>query len=159
MWGGYALIIISACLCGVNCKYNGKNNLKDGVEKLLKEGKVIPVCPEQLGGMETPREPHEIVNSTALEILRGKGKVLSETYKDSTDKFVKGAYETLKIAKALGVKEAILKSNSPSCGFGSIYDGNFSGKKIRGNGITAELLQKENIKIYNEEQIEKILGK
>lgn len=159
MWGGYALIIISACLCGVNCKYNGKNNLKDGVEKLLKEGKVIPVCPEQLGGMETPREPHEIVNSTALEILRGKGKVLSETYKDSTDKFVKGAYETLKIAKALGVKEAILKSNSPSCGFGIIYDGNFSGKKIRGNGITAELLQKENIKIYNEEQIEKILGK
>ncbi|RXI49004.1 DUF523 domain-containing protein [Clostridium tetani] len=151
------LIIISACLCGVNCKYNGKNNLKEGVEKLLKEGKLIPVCPEQLGGMETPREPHEIVDSTALEVLRGKGKVLSITYKDSTDKFIKGAYETLRMAKDLGVTEAILKSNSPSCGFGTIYDGNFSGNKIKGNGVTAELLKRENIKIYNEEYIERLL--
>lgn len=150
--------IISACLCGVNCKYNGKNNLKQGVEKLLKQGILIPVCPEQLGGMETPREPHEIVNSTASEVLDGKGKVLSKTYKDSTDKFIKGAYETLKIAKSLGVKEAILKSNSPSCGFGTIYNGNFSGEKIRGNGVTAELLKRENIKIYNEEYIEKLLN-
>ncbi|BDR68016.1 hypothetical protein K144313037_20410 [Clostridium tetani] len=151
------MIIISACLCGVNCKYNGKNNLKEGVEKLLKEGKLIPVCPEQLGGMETPREPHEIVDSTALEVLRGKGKVLSITYKDSTDKFIKGAYETLRMAKDLGVTEAILKSNSPSCGFGTIYDGNFSGNKIKGNGVTAELLKRENIKIYNEEYIERLL--
>ncbi|QBD85610.1 DUF523 domain-containing protein [Clostridium tetani] len=154
-----SLIIISACLCGVNCKYNGKNNLKKGVEKLLKEGNLIPVCPEQLGGMETPREPHEIVDSTALEVLRGKGKVLSKTYKDSTDKFIKGAYETLRIAKDLGATEAILKSNSPSCGFGTVYDGSFSGNKIKGNGITAELLKRENIKIYNEEYIEKILDK
>lgn len=153
------MIIISACLCGVNCKYNGKNNLKDGVEKLLKEGMLIPVCPEQLGGMETPREPHEIVESTALEVLRGNGKVLSITGKDSTDKFIKGAYETLRIAKDLGVTEAILKSNSPSCGFGTVYDGNFSGKKIKGNGITSELLKRENIKIYNEKYIEKLLEK
>lgn len=153
------MIIISACLCGVNCKYNGKNNLKKGVEKLLKKGILIPVCPEQLGGMKTPRDPHEIVNCTALEILQGQGKILSIKGKDSTDKFVKGAYETLKIAKDLGATEAILKSNSPSCGFGTIYDGSFSGKKIKGNGITAELLKRENIKIYNEEYIEKLLEK
>jgi|SRR3712207_2002902 len=145
------MILISACLCGVNCKYNGKNNLNEKFLNLLKEGRAILVCPEQLGGLETPRKPHEIINGDGKQVLDGTGKLVSVDGDDSTDKFLKGAYETLNIAKKYNVKKAILKSKSPSCGLGKIYDGTFSGNKIQGNGVTAELLLREGIKVYTEE--------
>lgn len=146
------MILVSACLCGVNCKYNGGNNLNSKVLQLLKEGKALPVCPEQLGGQATPRAPHEIVNGTGADVLDGKCRVLGPDGDDDvTEEFLKGARETLKIAEECGVKTAILKSRSPSCGHGFIYDGTFSGTKIPGNGVAAELLEKNGIKIYTED--------
>lgn len=137
------MIIISACLAGVNCKYNGGNNLDLRIKKLLTDKKAILVCPEQLGGLPTPRVPCEIVDSVYKKVINKNGV-------DVTEQFIKGANETLKIANSVNAKYAILKSKSPSCGIGEIYDGTFSGKLISGNGITADLLIKNNIKVFNE---------
>ncbi|WML35811.1 DUF523 domain-containing protein [Clostridium sp. OS1-26] len=145
------MIIVSACLCGINTKYNGGNNLDERVLKLLREGKAIPVCPEQLGGQSTPRAAHEIFKGTGADILDGKARILGPEGDDATEEFIRGAYETLKIAKECDAKVAILKARSPSCGFGKIYDGTFTGSKIDGNGVTAELLKRNGIKVYTEE--------
>ncbi|NMM61113.1 DUF523 domain-containing protein [Clostridium sp. P21] len=147
------MILVSACLCGVNCKYNGGNNLNTKVLELLKQGKAIPVCPEQLGGQSTPRPAHEINNSTGAEVLDGKARIVGPEGDDATAEFLKGAYETLKIAKECEAKVAILKARSPSCGYGKIYDGTFTGNKIDGNGVTAELLSRNGITIYTEEDV------
>lgn len=138
------MILVSACLLGINCKYNGGNNENKELIKCLKKEKIIPVCPEQLGGLGTPREPCEIIEKT--DILR----VVDKKGKDQTLKFLKGAEETLKIAQLCEIKEAVLKSNSPSCCSFKIYDGSFSGKLIDGVGITAYLLKTNDIKVYNE---------
>ena len=150
------MIVVSACLCGINCKYDGGNNLDERVLKLLKEGKAIPVCPEQLGGQETPRAPHEIVNGNGRDVLDGKAKILGPEGDDSTSEFLKGAYETLKIAKAVSANIAILKARSPSCGTSQIYDGTFSGTKRPGNGVTAELLLESGIKVFTEENLDNL---
>ncbi len=138
------MILVSACLLGINCKYSGGNNKIDELENLLENEILIPVCPEQLGGLETPRNPSEII------LIDGNKHVVDKNGNDVTLQFIKGGEETLKIAKLLNIKTAILKSNSPSCGCGSIYDGTFAGKIIEGNGITAAILKSNNIKIYNE---------
>ena len=146
------MYLISACLCGVNCKYNGKNNLNNRCLELLREEKAILVCPEQLGGLSTPREPAELIGNTR-EVLEGiDGKIISISWKDVTEEFLKGAKETLKIAKAIGAKKAILKEGSPSCGCNFIYDGSFSGNKIRGKGLTAYMLEREGIKVISEKE-------
>lgn len=152
------MILISACLCGINTKYDGGNNLNEKALKLLKEGKAMLVCPEQLGGQSTPRAPHEIQNSTGAEVLDGEGKILGPEGDDATEEFLKGAYETLKIAKEIDAKVAILKARSPSCGLGKIYDGSFTGEKKDGNGVTAELLLRNRIEIYTEENIDEYLS-
>ncbi|MBK5242708.1 DUF523 domain-containing protein [Clostridium sp.] len=150
------MYIVSACLCGINCKYDGGNNLDARVLKLLKEGKAIPVCPEQLGGQETPRAPHEIVNGNGRNVLDGKAKILGPGGDDVTSEFLKGAYETLKIAEAVSANIAILKARSPSCGTAQIYDGTFSGAKRPGNGVTAELLLESGIKVFTEENLDEL---
>lgn len=147
------MIVISACLCGVNCKYNGGNNFNDKVSKLLKEGKGILVCPEQMGGLTTPRTPCEIVGGHGEDVLNGKAKVISKDGVDCTREFLKGAYEALKIAKDVNATKAIFKAKSPSCGCGKIYDGNFSGNKIDGNGVTAALFLKNGIEVVTEEEL------
>ncbi|MBU3144954.1 DUF523 domain-containing protein [Clostridium sp. CF012] len=151
------MIIVSACLCGINCKYDGGNNLDVRVLKLLQEGKAIPICPEQLGGQETPRAPHEIINGNGADVLIGKARILGPNEGDDvTSKFIKGAYETLKIAQAASASIAILKARSPSCGASQIYDGTFSGSKRPGNGVTAELLLSKGISVYTEENLDGI---
>lgn len=140
------MIIISACLAGVNCKYNGGNNLSKDIIEIMKEGKGVLVCPEQLGGLTTPRVPCEIVDNIDV-------KVINKFNEDKTLEFIKGAEETLRIAKTVNAKIAILKSKSPSCGCGLIYDGTFSGNITEGNGITTEYLIKNGIKVYNENNI------
>jgi len=135
--------LVSACLLGVNCKYDGGNNRNKKVISLLKDEILIPVCPEQLGGLPTPRVPSEIKGD----------RVYSIEGKDLTENFIKGAKETLRIAKLYGVKEAIFKDGSPSCGVNYIYDGTFKGKKIKGKGITVRLLEKEGIKVISEKDI------
>ena len=147
------MYVISACLCGVNCKYSGKNNLNERCLKLFREGKAVLVCPEQLGGLPTPRNPVEL-NGTASEVLEGNGKALNNKGEDVTKQFINGAYETLKIAKEIGATKAILKEGSPSCGANFVYDGTFTGNKIKGNGITALLLENEGITVFSDEDLE-----
>ena len=146
------MYLISACLCGVNCKYNGLNNYNEICEKLLASGKAILVCPEQLGGLPTPRIPSEIIGNS-LDILDGKGEVVNKEGSDVTAQFIKGAKETLNIAKKLNIKTAILKDGSPSCGVNYIYDGNFSGTKIKGMGVTAQLLKESLIDVISEDEL------
>jgi uncharacterized protein YbbK (DUF523 family) len=148
------VIIVSACLCGINTRYDGKNNLNEKVAGLLKEGKVVLVCPEQLGGLSTPRPVHEIKGGAGAEVLDGFAKVISINGEDRTLNFIKGAEETLKIAKQVGAEAAILKAKSPSCGCGKVYDGSFSKTKIAGNGVTAEMLIRHGIRVYTEDDIE-----
>ena len=133
--------LCSACLLGVNCKYNGKNNLNKKVVELSKREVLIPVCPEQLGGLSTPREPMELRNR----------KAVTASGKNVTRQLRQGAFETLKIAKLFHIKTAILKQRSPSCGFGQLKM--LSGKVVKGNGITAGLLANNGIKIVSEEEI------
>lgn len=147
------MILVSACLCGINTKYNGKNSFSPGVLKFIREGRVIPVCPEQLGGLSTPREPCEICGGTGKDVLNKKASVVTSTGKEFTYNFLKGAYETLHIAEQFNIKKAVLKSKSPSCGYEKIYDGSFKKNIITGNGVTAELLIRNKIKIYTEEHI------
>jgi len=137
---------------GVNCRYNGIPKPCQKLIDLLKEGEVIPLCPEQLGGSPTPREPSE-TSGTGLEVLSGRAKVITKTGKDVTQNFINGAEEVLKLAKLFNVKEAILKHKSPSCGCGKIYDGTFSNKLIDGDGVTAALLKKNGIKVITEEDL------
>lgn len=145
------MYIISACLVGINCKYNGGNNLYKELVKLVKEGKAIPVCPEQLGGLSTPRHASEIVIDK-----KGEKRVINRKGEDVTDKFLKGGYETLKIAETVRAEGAILKARSPSCGYGHVYDGTFSGRLKEGNGITTDILINNGIKVYTEEEYIKL---
>jgi len=135
------MILVSACLAGMKCRYDGKANSEEKILSLVKQGLALPVCPEQLGGLPTPRPASEIIND----------KVLTIDGNDVTENFRKGAEEVLRIAKLINCKEAILKQRSPSCGFGKIYDGTHSKKMIKGNGVTADILHKNGIKILTEE--------
>lgn len=154
------MILVSACLCGINCRYDGDTNADEKVIKLWKEGKAIMVCPEQLGGLTTPRPPKEIIDGSGKDVLDGNGKVVGkEDGDDATYQFLRGAEEALRIAKELNIKTAILKAKSPSCGKGIIYDGTFSGVKKEGNGVTAELLIRNGIAVYTENEIEDFLAK
>ncbi|MDV4150647.1 DUF523 domain-containing protein [Clostridium sp. AL.422] len=143
------MYLISSCLCGVNCKYSGSNNLNERCLKLLKEGKAILVCPEQLGGLSTPRTPAEI-KGTAKGVINKNDKVITKDNIDVTEAFLKGAIETLHIAKLSNVKTAILKEGSPSCGVNYIYDGSFTGTKVCGKGITATILNENGIDVISE---------
>lgn len=134
------MMIISACLVGAPCRYDGASKPVEKFVELLNAGEVLPVCPEQLGGLKTPRTPAEIVGD----------RVINKKSEDVTVNFTYGAESVLKICKALDVKIAILKSNSPSCGCGKIYDGSFTGKLTEGNGFTTNLLLKNGIKVYTE---------
>lgn len=150
------MIIVSACLLGENCKYSGGNNKSENVIKYLEDKEYILVCPEQLGGLSTPRNPSEIItygNKDGNDVLSGCTKVLSNKGIDVTKNFIQGAEETLKIAKEHNAKTAILKAGSPSCGYKKIYDGTFLGNKIRGMGVTAAILNKENIALLDEDDI------
>ena len=142
------MYIVSACLAGVKCRYDGKNNTNEKVLKLVEEGKAMLVCPEVLGGLDTPRKPCEIRKDE-----KGIVRVINTEDEDCTDAFSLGAQRTLEIAKIVGAKTAILKAKSPSCGCGKIYDGNFNRTLISGNGLTAKLLKENNIQVYTEEDI------
>jgi uncharacterized protein YbbK (DUF523 family) len=141
-------ILVSACLLGINCKYDGTSNKNEKILKLAKDFILIPICPEILGGLPTPREPAE---------QKGK-RVITKSGEDVTKYFEKGAKEVLKIAKILKIKKAILKQKSPSCGCGKIYDGTFSGKLIKGDGVTTKLLKKNGIEVFSEEDIDSIFA-
>lgn len=141
-------ILVSACLLGCKCRYDGNLQKPNDIHKLIENNYIVPFCPEQAGGLETPRIPCEIVNN----------RVLNKDGKDKTKEFFLGANEALNICKLFNIEYAILKAKSPSCGYGKIYDGSFGGKLINGNGITAELLNKNGIKILNEDNYKEFLN-
>ncbi|ASJ20423.1 hypothetical protein BHAMNSH16_01595 [Brachyspira hampsonii] len=139
-------VLVSACLLGLKCRYDGKDNKSDELLKVISMGyNLIPVCPEQLGGLSTPRKHAEII----------KGRVMNIDYEDVTENFIKGANEVLKLSKLYKTELAVLKERSPSCGFGEIYNGKFNNVLIKGNGICADLLFNNKIKIIGESLIKK----
>lgn len=138
-------ILVSACLLGKNCKYNGGNNLNQRVLDFIEGHEVIGVCPEQLGGLSTPRLPAEIVD----------GVVMNKEGISVDAEFRKGAQAALAVALENKVDLAILQSRSPSCGVKEIYDGSFSGKKIKGQGVFANLLAAHGIKALDAEDVAK----
>ncbi len=136
--------IVSACLCGEKTRYDGKISISEKVKNLVDEGKAIMVCPEVDGGLNVPRLPCEIKG----------GRVLNVESEDMTDYFVDGAIKTLETAQKYGIKKAILKEKSPSCGSRFIYDGTFSKTLIPGEGITARLLRLNDIEVISDEEFE-----
>ena len=138
-------VLISACLAGINCKFNGENNLLDSgvLDEISKKYHLLFVCPEVFGGLGTPREPAEMK----------EGLVVTKTAKNVSENFKFGAEICLKIAKLNGCKKAILKARSPSCGSGQIYDGSFSKKLIFGDGVAAKLLKENGILVFSEDEI------
>ncbi len=147
------MILISACLAGLNVRYNGTNCLDDSVQKLVLEKKAVTVCPELMGGFSTPREPAEIVGGNGEDVLDGKATVIERSGRDVTELYLKGAYATLQKALEVGATQVVLKENSPSCGSTAIYNGEFNGTKIVGEGVTTALLRKNNIVVLSEENI------
>jgi len=148
------MILVSACLLGVNCKYDGSNNLNKNVLRFLSDkGGFIAVCPELLGGLSIPRGPYEITGGTGKEVNVRRASVRSDKGGDVTEEFLRGAAEALMIAEQNGVRLAILKARSPSCGVGRIYDGTFSGIQIEGDGVTAALFRKKGIKLVSDENL------
>lgn len=135
------MIIVSACLAGVECRYNGSSYAFPEIVEMVSQGKAIPICPEILAGLPTPRPPVE----------QYKGKIISLNGEDWTDQYVSGARIGLEIAVASRCQKAILKSKSPTCGLGQIYDGTFSGKLVSGDGIFSKLLKENGIEVCTEE--------
>ena len=140
-------VIVSACLLGENCKYSGGNNYNPDVARLTDKFELIPVCPEVFGGLDTPRPPSEIVGD----------RVISKTGDDVTCQYHDGAEKTLYIARENNCPVALLKERSPSCGCSKIYDGTFSGTLVDGNGITAQLLLDNDIAVFGESNINKLI--
>jgi uncharacterized protein YbbK (DUF523 family) len=147
------MILVSSCLAGLEVRYNGTHCLNSKISKLVEEKKAVTICPELLGGFTTPREPAEIVGGEGEDVLDGKAKVVGESGQDVTDLYIKGAYATLEIAIKVKATTVILKENSPSCGSSMIYNGEFKGKKIAGNGVTTALLKRNRFKVISEEEL------
>ncbi len=135
--------LVSACLLGIDCNYAGKSNLNPKVKKLFDENQCVLICPESMGGLKSPRHPCEIIN----------GKAINSIGEDKTKEFEDGAKRVLEIATKLGIKKAVLKANSPSCGVHHIYDGTFSHVVIDGKGITAKLLADNGIELKDENDL------
>ena len=141
-------ILISACLLGISCRYDGASQENREAAALASRFELVPFCPEIYGGLPTPRSPSE----------RVKDRVVSREGKDVTEAFSRGARECLRLCRLLGIRTAILKEKSPSCGSESIYDGSFSGTLTAGDGVTAALLRKEGIAVYSEKEIPVLLA-
>jgi len=141
--------MVSACLAGIDCTYTGKNKLKPSIKKMVDDGIAIPVCPEAMGGMGIPRENSEIVGGDGSDVLKGRARVITISGRDVTKTYIRGARAALSIARIYGIKKAVLKSKSPACGAGRIYDGSFTKKLKKGSGVTASLLCQKGIKVYS----------
>ncbi|MBE5791336.1 MAG: DUF523 domain-containing protein [Clostridiales bacterium] len=141
-------VIVSTCLFGIPCRYDGKSVVDETlIQKISAVCHPIPFCPEVYGGLTTPRDPAERIGD----------KVISNRGKDVTREYMRGAKECLRLAKMMGCQYALLKSRSPSCGKGTIYDGTFSGKVTEGDGVTAEILMKNGIKVFDSDHVEELL--
>ena len=141
------MILVSACLLGCACRYDGQSKPHPLAMELARQGRAVPVCPEQLGGLTTPRLPSE----------RQGERVVMQDGRDVTKEYRRGAAEALRLAGLYGCTAAVLKERSPSCGCGRVYDGTFTGTLTEGDGVTAEVLKARGIQVYGESEIEKVL--
>ncbi len=140
-------ILVSACLLGVGCRYDGRSKAHPAVLALAGRHELVPICPEQLGGLPTPRAPSE----------RRDDRVVMKTGDDVTNAFRRGAEEALRLCRLLGCEAAVLKERSPSCGKERVYDGTFTGSLTEGWGVTAELLARNGIPVYGESELAMLL--
>ncbi|MBD3379261.1 MAG: DUF523 domain-containing protein [Candidatus Omnitrophica bacterium] len=148
-----AKILVSACLTGNPCAYDGRGRLNERVAEICSEHGYIPFCPEMDGGLPSPREPNEIINGTGKDVLSGKARVRTSSGADNTAKFLEGARIALGKARRNNIEMAILKSRSPSCGCRRIYDGTFSRTLTEGMGVAAAILERSGIHVISEEEI------
>lgn len=177
-----SLILISACLAGVSCRFDGKTKIVEKFKKLVDEGKAMAFCPEVAGKMPVPRPPSEMTGGTGEDILRCNGiltetgginrerlraelfpidkdcccetKIINKNGKDVTNYYIRGAIETLKTAEKYGIRKAVLKARSPACGKGKVYDGTFGKVLIDGNGVAAELLMRAGVEVFTGEEFQ-----
>jgi len=148
-------IIVSACLLGINCVFDGSSNSNKRILELMEKHLLIPVCPEQLGGLSTPRDPQDIIQGSGEDVLLGKAKVVTIKGDDVSENFKKGASEVLEVAKLNNVKIAVFKENSPSCGVYFIYNVKQNQKfKTTGKGVTTALLLENGLRIISEKELE-----
>lgn len=138
------MIIVSACLAGFNCRHDGANSYDKLITEMVFSRKAFPVCPEQMGGLPTPRPAAEIKNGDGNDVINEKAKIITIYGDDITDRIIKGSEEVLKLAKMIGAKEAVLKEKSPSCGVTKIY---INGEIVEGMGVCAAMLKREGIEI------------
>lgn len=143
-------IIVSACLTGALCRYDGGHRLDQKVLRLSMEEELVPLCPEQMGGLSTPRQPSEIIGGDGDDLLDGRARVVDAEGKDVTAQFINGAMEGLAIAKRIDIKKAIMKEKSPSCGVHRIYR---NGILVSGKGVLTALLMREGIEVISNEEI------
>ncbi len=144
------MVIVSACLAGLNTRYDGGNRADEQVAALVRAGRAVPVCPEQLGGLPTPRPKAEISSGDGRDVLSGRAVVLSEDGSDLTERFIRGAAEVLRLARMMDVKEAVLKDGSPSCGVNRISRG---GEQAAGMGVLAALLSLNGLKVKSNDSL------
>ncbi len=144
-------VMVSACLAGVRCVYDGSHKRREELALLARQKKALLFCPEQLGGFKVPHEPSEIRGGDGKDVLDGKARVVARTGGDVTDAFLRGAAKTLAMAQEHGIRRAIMKARSPSCGCGRIYDGSFTGNLCDGDGVTTALLKQNGIEVLTDE--------
>lgn len=155
-------ILVSACLIGQKVRYDAKDCLQSHqlFQQWVKEGNVVAICPEMSGGLPTPRPPSEIeIGKTAEDILKGQGKVLTIDGEDVSRQYIKGAEKALDLARKNNIRVAILKARSPSCGSKNVYDGTHTRALLDGMGVTAKLLSKNGIEVFDETEIDLALEK
>ncbi|WP_100330159.1 DUF523 domain-containing protein [Bacillus xiapuensis] len=147
------MLIISACLVGEKVRYDGCHCLHQSLKRLMEEEKAVAACPELMGGCSVPREPAEIIGGGGQDVLNGTARVLTKSGEDVTDMYLMGARLMLQKAQEVKADLVILKENSPSCGSSYIYNGEFTGKKVAGNGVTAALLKQHGFRVAAETDV------
>ncbi|MGE5544059.1 MAG: DUF523 domain-containing protein [Bacillota bacterium] len=150
------MIMVSACLAGINCKYNGENNHCPSLCTYLTSHPHFLVCPETMGCLPIPRMPAEIQGGDGNDVLDGRARVITSRGEDVTGAFINGAYACWELARLNQVKLAVLKSHSPSCGCGEIYDGSFSRRRLPGDGVTTALLRRNGIRVITEKDFRQL---
>ena len=150
-----ARVIVSSCLLGAEVRYHGGSARIDSpiLRRWLEQGRVVGLCPEVAAGLGTPRSAAEAVRGDGAEVLNGSAAVMTSDGRDVTDAFVAGAEHAVAVAQELGIRVAVLKTRSPSCGTGEIYDGSFSGRLVTGTGVTAAALRRAGVLVFNEAEL------
>ncbi len=147
------MVLVSACLLGMRTAYDGEGRATEALVRLAAQGRAVPICPEVAGGLPIPRSPAEIVGGSGEDVLEGRARVLTIEGEDVTAAYIRGAEVALAVARRLGLRRAVLKARSPSCGSRCIYDGTHSGRLISGQGVTAALLRRAGVEVVSEEEM------